>query len=296
MKNKGVDRLRLLAILVVIIAILYFYANLLVPRLTPSFLRIGATRKPVNILVLGTDLNFSAETGRRVDTNGRTDSIVLMRVDPIHYKIALLSVPRDSYVEIPGFGYNKINAANVFGSIELTKKTVGALTGVQIDNYITLSPAAVTGLVDLLGGITLYVEKEMRYVDRAQNLYINLKEGRHKLSGREAQDYMRFRHDSAGDLGRIERQQKFLQTLFLAFAQPANLVKAPAAIAITMRHIDTDLSLSKLVRLVNFARMLDRSEVLTFTATGEPGTSPTAGSVLLPDRAALRQVIKENFK
>ncbi len=295
MKNKGVDRLRLLAILTVVIAILYFYANLLVPRLTPSFLRIGVTRKPVNILILGTDLNFSAETRQRVETNGRTDSIVLMHVDPIRYKIVLLSIPRDSYVDIPGFGYNKINAANVFGSIELTKRTVSQLTGVHIDNYLMLNPAAVTGLVNLLGGINIYVEKDMYYVDRAQNLYINLKAGWHKLSGLEAQDYMRFRHDNAGDIGRIERQQKFLQTLFLNFAKPSNLVKAPAAITITMRHVNTDLSLSKLIRLVNFARMLDRREILTFTATGEPGTSPYAGSIIVPNRAVLQNIIRENF-
>jgi len=295
MKNKGVDRLRLLAVLTIVIAILYFYANLLVPRLTPSFLRIGVTRKPVNILILGTDLNFSAETRQRVETNGRTDSIVLMHVDPIHYKIVLLSVPRDSFVNIPGFGYNKINAANVFGSIELTKRTVSELTGVHIDKYIELNPAAVTKLVNLLGGLDIYVDRDMYYVDRAQNLYINLKAGWHKLSGLEAQDYLRFRHDNAGDIGRIEHQQKFLQTLFANFARPTNLVKAPAAIAITMRHIDTDLSLSQLIRLMNFARMLNRSEILTFTATGEPGTSPYAGSILLPDRAALAKIVRENF-
>ncbi len=295
MKNRGLDRLRLLAILTIVIAILYFYANLFVPRLTPSFLRIGVTRKPVNILILGTDLNFSAETRQRVEANGRTDSIVLMHVDPIHYKIVLLSIPRDSFVDIPGFGYNKINAANVFGSIGLTEKTVSALTGVHIENYIMLNPAAVTGLVNLLGGIDIYVDKDMYYVDRAQNLYINLKAGPHKLSGLEAQDYMRFRHDNAGDIGRIERQQKFLQTLFLNFAKPSNLAKAPAAIAITMRHVDTDLSLSKLIRLVNFARMLGRSEILTFTATGEPGTSPYAGSILVPDRTVIQNIVREHF-
>ena len=295
MKNNGVDRLRLLAILTIIVSVIYFYANLFVPRLIPSFLRIGVTRKPLTILILGTDLNFSAETRQRVATEGRTDSILLMRVDPIHYKIVLFSIPRDSFVEIPGFGFSKINAANVFGSTGLTEKTVSALTGVHIDNYIKLNPAALTKLVDLLGGIDIYVEKDMYYVDRAQNLYINLKTGWHHLSGLDAQDYMRFRHDSAGDIGRIEHQQKFLQTLFLNFATPSNLIKAPAAVAITMRHIDTDLSLSNLIRLINFARMLDRSEILTFTATGEPGTSPYAGSILVPDRAVILNIVREYF-
>ncbi|MDD5593796.1 MAG: LCP family protein, partial [Candidatus Margulisbacteria bacterium] len=215
MKKIKVDLIRLLAILIIITGIIYLDANLFFPRTVPGFLRIGIMRRPANILILGTDLNFSAETRKEVVADGRTDSIILMRIDPVRYRIVLLSIPRDSFVNIPGFGYNKINAANVLGGVALTKKTVSELTGVGVDYYVKLNPAAVTDLVNLLGGINIFVERDMYYVDRAQNLFINLKHGWHKLSGLEAQDYMRFRHDAAGDIGRVERQQKFIQTLFL---------------------------------------------------------------------------------
>ena len=295
MPRPKVDLIRLLAVLTMILGVIYFYANLFAPGSVPGFLRIGVTRKPTTILILGTDLNFSAETGKRVVSEGRTDSIILMRVDPIHHKITLFSLPRDSFVEIPGYGFNKLNAANVFGGIELTKKTVSALTGVHIDYYIKLDPTAVTDLVNLLGGIDINVEKDMYYVDRAQNLYINLKAGPHHLSGLEAQGYVRFRHDQIGDLGRIERQQKFLQTLFLTFAKRSNLMKAPVALIIARQHIQTDLSLSKFIRLINFARMLTHSDLLFFTAAGEDTTSPYAGSIIVPDREQIKAIVREHF-
>jgi polyisoprenyl-teichoic acid--peptidoglycan teichoic acid transferase len=295
MPKPKVDLIRLLAVLTMVLGVIYFYANLFAPGSVPGFLRIGVTRQPTTILILGTDLNFSAETGKQIMSDGRTDSIILMRVDPIHHKIIIFSIPRDSFVEIPGYGFNKINAANVFGGVELTKKTVSALTGVHIDYYIKLDPTAVTDLVNLLGGIDIYVEKDMYYVDRAQDLYIDLKQGWHKLSGLEAQDYMRFRHDQNGDLGRIERQQKFLQTLFINFAKPSNLMKAPSALIVARRHVQTDLSLSKLIRLVNFARMLTRSDILSFTAAGEDAISPYAGSILVPDREQIKTIVRERF-
>src|SRR3990167_10819327 len=109
----------------------------------------------------------------------------------------------------------------------------------------------------------------MYYVDRAQNLHINLKQGRHKLSGKEAAGYLRFRHDVFGDIGRIERQQKFLQTLFKSFARPTNLLKAPIALKIATRHIKTDLPPLKLMRLLNFTRLLSGGDIQAFTAAGE---------------------------
>jgi len=295
MKKRKLDYLRVLALLTVLGGILFFYANFLSPRLIPKFLRIGIVRRPINLLILGTDLNFG-ETGKMITgMEGRTDSILLARIDPVNYKVNILSIPRDSFVQIPGYGWQKINAANVYGGSNLVKETIANLTGEKIDYFIEINPFAAAALVDLLGGLTLYVEKDMYYVDRAQNLYINLKQGWHKLLGKDAVAYARFRHDATGDIGRIERQQKFIQALLYAFASPANLIKAPAAIGIARQYIKTDLSLLQLIRLLNFMRMLSNKDILTFTVPGEVSADEHAGSIWQVNRPELEKILNTYF-
>ncbi len=297
MKKRKIDYLRILAVLIILCAIFYFNANIFAPRLIPKILRIGTIRRPTTILVLGTDVTFDAVTGEPIpEINGRTDTVLLMRIDPMRYKMYLLSIPRDSLVEIPGFGWQKINAAHVFGGVHLTEKTLEKLTGIKVDYFIKVNPYASIKLVDLLGGINVYVDKDMYYVDRAQNLNINLKKGWHRLSGKDAEGYIRFRHDIQGDIGRIGRQQNLLQTVFRSFTRPSNLLKAPYAFNIARRYIQTDLPLLKIIRLANFARMLSPSDVLTFTASGENGSHPTAGAVWLLDRQSLNRITAEYIR
>lgn len=295
MKNK-IDFLRILAILTVICGILYFYANVFVPRLIPKILRIGTIRRPTTLLILGTDSTFDAETGEPIEqVDGRTDSILLMRIDPVRCKMRLLSIPRDSFVQMPGYGWQKINAANVYGGTELVEKTINNLTGKKIDYFIKVNPFAIIKLIDLLGGMNVYVENDMYYVDRAQNLKINLKRGWHKLSGKAAEGFIRFRHDAAGDLGRIGRQQKFLETVFRSFTRPSNLIKAPIAFNLATRYIQTDLPFLKIIRLANFARMLSPSDIQTFTASGETGSDAVAGSIWILDKPGLEKILKDYF-
>lgn len=296
MKNKKIDRYRLLAVATIFFGVLYFYANLFIPKIIPRTFRIGTIRIPATILILGTDVNFDVNTGEPIEkSNSRTDSILLLRADPVHYKMNVLSIPRDSFVPIPGHGVNKINAANVFGGIELAKTTVANLAGKNIDYFIEINPYGIVKLVDLLGGVKLFVEKDMYYIDHAQNLHINLKKGHHRLSGKEAQDYIRFRHDATGDIGRMERQQKFLQALFLSLARPANIMKAPLIIDIANKYIKTDLPLLKIIRLSNFVRMLSLRDIRTFTPSAESGTSDYAGSILLLNKYELEKILNAYF-
>ena len=294
MKKRRLDFVRIAAAVVVLIAIAYFYLNLFSPGLIPKSLRIGIIRKPINLLVLGTDITYDAVTHKPMPKlEGRADTILLIHLDPIKSQINLLSIPRDTYLSIPGQGMQRINVANAYGGASLVLKTVSTFTQQKIDYYVTLKPNAITKMVDLLGGVTLYVDHDMRYVDRAQNLNINLKKGWWKLSGKEAHDYIRYRDKIKGDIGRIGRQQLFLKALMQALLRPSNIFKTPFVIRSVLQEIETDLPLSLAIRLLNFARMTSAKNIKTEMVPGDVSFVQDVGSVWLPDTVALKKLIEE---
>ena len=295
MKKNKPDTIRILAILTVMLGILYFYLNVFAPKLIPSFFRVATIRRPITLLLLGTDVSFDEKGEPVFNIKGRTDSILLIRLDPIRYKATILSIPRDSFIPVPGYGQQKINAANVLGGIDLVKKALKDLTGKEIDYYLLIDPAATIKLVDLLGGIKINVEKNMFYTDRAQNLFIDLKQGEQKLSGKQAHDYIRFRHDAMGDIGRVERQQKFIESIFYTLARPSNIVKAPVALKVIFSYISTDLSLSTIVRIANFFRAVSYKDVTTFVAAGTPQNTSYAGSIWVLNKPELIEIINKYF-
>jgi LCP family protein required for cell wall assembly len=196
---------------------------------------------------------------------------------------------------MPGYGAQKINAAHVYGGLALTAKTIRELTGVRIDYYVMTNPKAVIKLVDLLGGITLYVEKDMRYIDRAGGLDINLKEGWRRLNGKEAHDYIRFRHDNEGDIGRVARQQNFFRAVNQSLHRPTNIIKAPFAILSALGEVKTDLPLGQAVRLLMFFRTLKAGDVRTATLSGEALNVEGVGACWVPNKQDTAAIVKEFF-
>jgi len=292
--KKKIDKLRLMAMLVLIAGIAYFYINLLFPYVLPFFLKLGVIDRPLNILVLGNDVSYNIDTNARTVDKGRADSIILLRFDPLQNKMNIVSIPRDSYVEIPGHGYTKINASFVYGGLDLTKKTVEHLIGIKIDKFVIINTKGIVKLVDLLGGITVDVEKDLYYVDRAGGLYINLKKGKQKLTGKQAEGFVRFRHDALGDITRMERQQKFLKALTEQIEKPTSLIKAPFIIDVVINNIKTDLSLKEFLMLANSFRMMSVKRIENTTLPGE-STNNEAGSVILLNRQEMDKIIKKIF-
>ncbi|MGB9588176.1 MAG: LCP family protein, partial [Armatimonadota bacterium] len=181
----------------------------------------------VNVLVLGEDNTGVSRKGR-----GLTDTIMVVSIDLTSKQVAAISIPRDTRVDLNGYGgYQKINAAHVMGGPALTMCVVQQLIGVSPDYYVKLNVQGFKQMVDILGGVTIDVEKNMRYRDRSQNLYINLKKGVQVLDGEKAMQYVRFRHDAMGDIARIERQQKFVKALAKQALSPANFPKLPGALS-----------------------------------------------------------------
>ncbi len=218
--------------------------------------------RPVNILVMGIDRVANAPAGSPEAFAGHSDTMLLLRVDPSDRSVRMLSIPRDSRVEIPGVGFGKINEANLYGGPALASRVASrALNDVVIDRYVRITSDAFRELVDLVGGVEVFVPYSMSYRDATQNLTINLQAGWQTLNGEQAEQFARFRNDRYGDIGRVQRQQILLKALQKPFYNPAMLPRLPQAIRIVQQYIDTNLSLEEMMALASFGRDLDEANI-----------------------------------
>lgn len=228
------------------------------PSILPPALRFGALAQPQNILLLGVDIVYNQE--RRAikadptSFNGRSDTIMVAHLDPINNSICIVSIPRDTNVRIPGYGRQKINAANALGGPQLAKQTVGNLLNIPIDHYIILNVYGLVELVNEVGGINVDIPKRMRYRDQTAKLNIDLEPGPQILDGTAAMGFVRFRHDALGDIGRVQRQELFMSAMFKKALDPESWTHLPKLISIGRQYINTDLSDSEVLKLANFAR------------------------------------------
>lgn len=194
--------------------------------------------------------------------SGRSDTLLLLRFDPSDHSVRMLSIPRDSRVEIPGIGFSKINDANVQGGPALAARVISkTLNDVPIDRYVRVTTDAFVELVDLVGGVEVFVPQPMSYQDKTQNLNINLQAGWQTLTGDQAEQFARFRSDQYGDIGRVQRQQVLLKALQKRLFSPAIIPRIPQAMQILQQYIDTNLSLEEMLALANFGRELKRENI-----------------------------------
>jgi LCP family protein required for cell wall assembly len=261
------------------------------PLLQP-LLRYGSLPRnldrPLTILVLGVAPEYKYYHQRAPeDFRGLSDVNLLVRFDPATKHINVLSIPRDVYVQIPGYGWYIINHANKFGGPDLAKQVVSGWTGVEIDGYVAVSVEAIRKGVDALGGITVCVEKSMQYKDTAARLDIDLKPGCQHLNGMQAEGYLRFRHDALGDIGRIQRQQTFLNALRQQILTPAGLLRLPQAIASVEQNIRTDLTREQIASLMGFAAQ--RPQLVSLLTPGQFGQGWEV------NRAELGQLVQRYF-
>lgn len=169
--------------------------------------------------------DLSPEDRRRLGTGSsegqRTDSIILVHVPSDGGPRALISIPRDSYLEVPGHGANKVNAAFAIGGAQLLAQTLEQRTGLRIDGYAEIGFAGFAGVVDSLDGVRICVPFDMD----DPKAHIDLKEGCQILDGPTALGYVRARYsDPRGDLGRTDRQRQFLGAIMDRAATPSTVL------------------------------------------------------------------------
>lgn len=221
---------------------------------------------PVNILILGIDNDDNSEHPH-LSTNSTSaqalsscsDTMLLVRFLPDTHQINVLSIPRDTLVHLPKVGTAKIDWANLVGGAALAAQTVSQQLGdIPINRYIRLSRNGFVQLVDTLGGIEVTAPKRMDYEDQTQHLIIHFLPGRQKLNGHRLEEYVRFRHDKLGDIGRVQRQQEVLKAIMQTLLQPATIGKLPQILRVAQSNIDTDLSLEEMLSLVHATLTTDR--------------------------------------
>ncbi len=274
-------------------------------------MRLPELTRPVNILVLGVkvitadltenDENYpQEELGYHALVNsfkGLSDTMLLIRFNPKGEKLTVLSIPRDTRTYVEGRGITKINAANFYGGPATSAKAVSELLGgVGIDRYLRVNVQGVEKLIDAVGGVKVYVPKDMKYQDDSQHLYINLKEGEQHLNGEHALQFLRFRRDNLGDIGRVQRQQMLIRSFMEQAVNVKTMGKLPQILSVIQSHIDTNLSIEELIALVGFATKTDRSNVEMLIVPGQfSDPKKYKASYWLPDYDLLDAMIADRF-
>ena len=234
------------------------------------------------IMIMGVD--------ERADDVGRSDTLMVATIDPVRNETSLLSIPRDTRVAIPRYGYDKINAAYAYGGEALTQRTVEDFLGIRVDHYIIINTHAFQKIIDAIGGIDIDVEKRMYYEDPWDDdggLIIDLRPGMQHMDGKTAVTYVRYR-DEEGDIGRVKRQQKFMRACVDAVTTPAILPRLPSIISSVIDSVKTDLSVRQMLEFIGTLKESQANGMRTGMVPGRP-LYINEVSYWIPDMEQLRR-------
>lgn len=245
-------------------------------------------QQTLNMLIVGRDYDYS-DKDQILHTQGRSDMLMVARLDFARHDVSLLSIPRDTRTRIAGHGTTKINAAYKYGGPALTAQTVQNTFGIPSEKFVSLDFQGFEKAIDLLGGVDLTVDKKMDYDDNWGHLHIHLTPGPQHLNGQQAMGFVRFRH-SDSDLVRVQRQQALLAALKVKLRQPQTLAKLPQLLDLLDEHLDSDLSTDQKLALAGFVHDTPREQIAMQTLPSRP-----AGASVVTDWAQATPMIQKLF-
>ena len=226
-------------------------------------------------------INFLLLVGDKAEAN--TDTILLVHFNPSSGNINILSIPRDTKVDMPGLKIPKINSIySKKNGNDLVLKTTSRLLNVDVKYYVYFNLSTFRKIIDLLGGVYINVPVNMDYDDPTQNLHIHLKKGRQLLDGRKAEQYLRFRHPNpngytgemkkyydGSDLKRIEAQQQFITELVRQKANILYLPRLNKIIDTVYGNMETNITINEVTKLLKSLASFSADKVKTFTLPGD---------------------------
>jgi LCP family protein required for cell wall assembly len=211
----------------------------------------------LTMLVLGVDY-------RNNGTGSRSDTMMLAFLDMNEPSVKLLSIPRDTRVQIPGYGNEKFTHSHAYGGADLVMETVNDFLGTDVEYYVEVDFAGFKDVVDAVGGIEIEVPTRMYYSAEGIDLYPGIQ----ILDGSKALQFVRYRSDG-GDLVRIARQQQFLKELAKKALDTRNLWTATKLVSAASDMTDTDLSIPQLLYIANAMLDIDVDSIEVATIPGE---------------------------
>lgn len=240
--------------------------------------------KPYNMLILGVDVEAKL-----------TDVMMLCQIDPVDHKVSMLSIPRDTRVKL-GSRNIKINSSFSHGGVEQVIDCVKDLTGLPVHHYFLINTKAFRDTIDALGGVYFTVPRKMDYEDPLQNLYIHLERGYQLLDGDKAEQLVRFRRYTNGDIDRIKVQQDFIRELIEQKLTAAYILKIPEVYKIIADNSSTDMTLREMIDAgKQLLAVKDGEQFKSFTVPGE-GQYIGEVSYFVHYKEELAELIATEFK
>lgn len=243
-----------------------------------------------NVLVLGIDDEVNIDD----IPERRADAILLVSLDNRTGDVRIINIPRDTLIEMP-LDKNRLKLGTIYslGGPTLMLRTVNQLLGISIHQYVVVDMIAMTKLIDTMGGIDLYIEHDMDYDDPESGLAIHMKQGYRHLDGEGAEHYLRYRGGDLGDLGRTQRQQKFVKALYEKILTIETLAKLPDLIEVFQQNIVTSAEVFDSADLGNVIMKLSNKPPRTIVL---PGVSPKEDATIwIMDREKTDSMIEELF-
>lgn len=254
----------------------------------------GGASLPMNVLVLGSDSRVSAGDPSQWEAGAqRTDTMMLVHIPEDQQNVFVMSIPRDSWVEIPGHGSAKINAAFAYGGPALTIETVENLTGVRIDHFVMTDFESFKDITDAIGGVEITLKDDFTYDG------VTIPAGQHRhMNGDQALRWVRERKSlTRGDFDRVQRQQAWVRAMVAKVRNEGilnNPVETQQLLEVITNSISADEGLTSgvITDMLGLARDLGSNDIVFFTApfTGT-GRSPDGQSIVELDEAALADLM-----
>jgi polyisoprenyl-teichoic acid--peptidoglycan teichoic acid transferase len=237
-------------------------------------------KRPYSVLLVGLDT--------KTMDSGRSDTLIVALVDPKNKKTSLLSIPRDTRVQIAGRNLDKITHAHNYG-INSTIMTVEDFLDIKIDFYAQINFEGFQSLVNTIGGVTVDVEKNLSFRDRITNTQFSLKKGNQKLNGIQALNYARYRDDREADFGRNRRQQQVIKALMDETMNIRNITKINPILKDIGEHVETDMDFDVLAKTLTKMKNVSSKDVYSIPMKAYPKTIDRISYVTV-DQESLEKV------